>query len=147
MAGIRYSFELKDQDLQELFKRLELVGRSRQAMRDAANLVRHQAMLAFEEEESPGGEKWEPSQRAESEGGQTLSDTGMLKGSIDTQVFPDHAVVGSNLVYAAIHQLGGAAGRGHSVNLPARPFLPDEESIDRDKIVDIFISNIQRVLE
>lgn len=26
--------------------------------------------------------------------------------------------------YAAIHQFGGKAGRGHSVTIPARPFLP-----------------------
>ena len=35
----------------------------------------------------------------------------------------DSAVIGSNLEYAAIHQLGGQAGRNKSVEIPARPYL------------------------
>ena len=31
--------------------------------------------------------------------------------------------IGSNLEYAAIHQLGGQAGRNKSVEIPARPYL------------------------
>ena len=31
--------------------------------------------------------------------------------------------VGTNLVYAAIHQFGGPAGRGHKSRIPARPYL------------------------
>ena len=30
----------------------------------------------------------------------------------------------STPVYAAIHQFGGQAGRGHKVKIPARPFMP-----------------------
>jgi len=32
-------------------------------------------------------------------------------------------MVGTNVVYAAIHQFGGKAGRGRKVTIPARPFL------------------------
>ena len=32
-------------------------------------------------------------------------------------------VIGSNLAYARIHELGGQTGRNHSVKLPARPYL------------------------
>ena len=35
----------------------------------------------------------------------------------------DSAVIGSNLEYAAIHQLGGQAGRNKAVEIPARPYL------------------------
>ena len=35
----------------------------------------------------------------------------------------DSAVIGSNLDYAAIHQLGGQAGKGHKTEIPARPYL------------------------
>ena len=35
----------------------------------------------------------------------------------------DSAVIGSNLEYAAIHQLGGQAGKNKSVEIPARPYL------------------------
>ena len=35
----------------------------------------------------------------------------------------DSAVIGSNLEYAAIHQLGGQAGKNKSVVIPQRPYL------------------------
>jgi len=37
-----------------------------------------------------------------------------------------HASLGSDVVYAAIHQLGGKAGRNHAIPIPARPYLPLE---------------------
>lgn len=77
----------------------------------------------FEDEAGPDGAGWEPSARARTDGGTTLRDTGRLYQSL-TYVVHQHAVeVGTNTLYAAIHQLGGDAGRGHSVHLPARPFL------------------------
>jgi phage virion morphogenesis protein len=49
--------------------------------------------------------------------------TGRLKASIGWKVLGDTIAVGTNLVYAAIHQFGGRAGRGMKVRIPARPFL------------------------
>ena len=45
------------------------------------------------------------------EGGKILQDTGRLAASITGESGPDYAQVGSNLVYAAIHQLGGKTRR------------------------------------
>jgi phage virion morphogenesis protein len=53
-----------------------------------------------------------------------LQDSGQLAGEISTDYGRDFAVVGSNKEYAAIHQLGGQAGRGKKVTIPARPYLP-----------------------
>lgn len=58
------------------------------------------------------------------EGGMILQDTGQLAASIFTSHDSMSATIGSNKVYAAIHQLGGKTGRGHKVTMPARPFLP-----------------------
>ena len=55
--------------------------------------------------------------------GQILQVEGKLAASINTQYDNDSAVIGSNLEYAAIHQLGGQAGRNKSVEIPARPYL------------------------
>nr|DAK09406.1 MAG TPA: virion morphogenesis protein [Caudoviricetes sp.] len=55
--------------------------------------------------------------------GQILQVSGQLASSISTYYDNDSAVIGSNLVYAAIHQLGGQAGRNKSVEIPARPYL------------------------
>ena len=55
--------------------------------------------------------------------GQILQVEGKLATSINTFYDDDSAVIGSNLDYAAIHQLGGQAGRNKSVSIPARPYL------------------------
>ena len=68
----------------------------------------------FESERAPDGTPWLKSARAVAEGGQTLTDSGRLRRSI-AHVVTDggRAVeVGSNVVYAAIHQFGGLAGKG-----------------------------------
>ena len=36
--------------------------------------------------------------------------------------------IGNSMIYAAIQQFGGQAGRGRKVTIPARPFLPITES-------------------
>lgn len=55
--------------------------------------------------------------------GQILQVEGKLAASVNTFYDNDSAVIGSNLDYAAIHQLGGQAGRNKSVSIPARPYL------------------------
>ena len=55
--------------------------------------------------------------------GQILQVEGKLAASVNTQYDDDSAVIGSNLEYAAIHQLGGQAGKNKKVEIPARPYL------------------------
>ena len=55
--------------------------------------------------------------------GQILQVSGQLASSISTQYDDKSAVIGSNLDYAAIHQLGGQAGKNKKVEIPARPYL------------------------
>lgn len=83
----------------------------------------------FTKGEDPEGNRWEPSGRAWMEGaddggfGKTLVDTGALRNSIDSIATPNSVMVGTNKEYARIHQLGGKAGRGRKVNIPARPYI------------------------
>ena len=61
--------------------------------------------------------------------GMILQISGQLASSVNTYYDDDSAVIGSNLEYAAIHQLGGQAGKNKSVEIPARPYLqltPDD---------------------
>lgn len=74
--------------------------------------------------------------------GQILQVTGQLASSISTQYDDDSAVIGSNLPYAAIHQLGGQAGRNKSVEIPARPYL----SLTNDDYDEI-LHNIENYLK
>ena len=55
--------------------------------------------------------------------GQILQVSGQLASSISTQYDDESAIIGSNLNYAAIHQLGGQAGKNKKVEIPARPYL------------------------
>ena len=96
------------------------------------------------ESEGWGGQRWKQSRRAADEGGKTLQKSGQLAASLTTQV-------GSNKKYAAIHHLGGQAGRGHKTNLPARPYLPingnNQPQPDAERrILDIAIAALKKGL-
>lgn len=56
-------------------------------------------------------------------GFKTLVRSARLKNSISYRLISNGIEVGTNVVYAAIHQYGGKAGRGRSVTIPARPYL------------------------
>ncbi len=94
----------------------------------------------FDAEKDPEGNRWTPSGRATEEGGKTLNRTARLRDSIDYAATSDKVMVGSNVEYARIHQLGGTIlpkkakrlifkGRGgktvsaKQVTIPARPYL------------------------
>lgn len=128
-------------------------GLDRCLMQAARGLAEHQAILAdigealvsstiqhFVEGKGPDGEDWKPSERSERDGGKPLSDSGRLRQSIEYATAPDSVMVGTNVIYARIHQLGGEIRpkkkkalkvRGRpvgKVTMPARPYLyMDEE--------------------
>lgn len=66
-----------------------------------------QTMDRFDEQKGPDGESWPVSIRVSQGGGETLSDSGILKGSIHSSADSESVAVGTNLIYAAIHQFGG----------------------------------------
>lgn len=49
--------------------------------------------------------------------------SGRLKNSITQAISGNALTIGTNLIYARIHQFGGKAGRGHRATIPARPYL------------------------
>lgn len=63
--------------------------------------------------------------------------SGQLASSVNTYYDNDSAVIGSNLEYAAIHHLGGQAGRNKKVTVPARPYLMLTED-DLKEIINYF---------
>lgn len=60
----------------------------------------------FRDEEAPDGSKWQPSQRAANAGGKTLTHRGHLRDSMTHRAQAEGVEVGTNRVYAAIHQFG-----------------------------------------
>lgn len=95
----------------------------------------------FDRETGPDDKKWEPSLRARQGSGKTLTDTTQLKSSITSRASSRSVEVGTNKIYAGIHQFGGTiraknaeflafglpGGLGlrrvKEVEIPARPFL------------------------
>jgi phage virion morphogenesis protein len=106
----------------------------------------------FFEQAGPDGTKWPASIRAKLTGGSTLIDTTNLEGSITHIPHRDSVEVGTNVVYAAIHQFGGTirakTAKGlrfkigndfvvrKSVTIPARPFL-GIDAADAEEITQI----------
>lgn len=148
---IELQVDFSDREIQDLMRKLRHLPDNgfHGALRSIGEAVKAMTVDAFEEGRSPGGKPWRPSFRAESEGGQTLVDTGILKNSIAVSLGLDHVVVGTNVVYAAIHQLGGKTGRGRRFTMPARPYLPDAENPPPalvDEAEKILLRSIERAL-
>ncbi|EHC4966814.1 phage virion morphogenesis protein [Escherichia coli] len=112
------SITINDKSLRRSLRALDLAATDMEpAMRKIAGTLLAETQFNFLDEGRPG---WMPSLAAE----ETLQDTGRLMGSVSTDHDDRQAVVGTNVVYGAIHQFGGKTGRNESVELPARPFLP-----------------------
>jgi phage virion morphogenesis protein len=62
---------------------------------------------------------------------------GGLASSITSHYDENSAVVGTNKVYAAIHQFGGKAGRGKNVEIPTRPYLKLGDSENTEILTEV----------
>lgn len=113
-------------------KLLELAKRGenlRPLMKNIAGIFASSTEDNFREEGRP--DKWteladitkENRKKKDKWPGQILQVEGQLASSVNTQYDDNSAVIGSNLDYAAIHQLGGKAGSNKKVTIPARPYL------------------------
>lgn len=134
-----------DIDDAELLSRLQALADriedNRPLMKELAGILLDAAEENFEQEGRPKWPDLAESTKAERAAkglwpGSILQRSGGrgLAGSIQTDTGMDYAVVGSNLRYAAIQQLGGKAGRGRKVTIPARPFLGVNDD-DRKEIL------------
>jgi phage virion morphogenesis protein len=125
MAGVSLSVELRGLPaVQGVFNQLVLaMGDLGRPMDDIGSMLVASTIDRFEKGVGPDGRPWAVSERARTEGGRTLVDSARLRSSVTHLASPRQVAVGTNTVYARIHQEGGRAGRRHAVNLPARPFL------------------------
>jgi phage virion morphogenesis protein len=107
MAGVGMRLEGQDAALQQLGGMIARAQHPRGMFeRIGASLVTS-TQRRFETGTAPDGSPWPPSLRALAGGGKTLIDTARMMQS-QTFVATDAAVeVGTNVIYAAIHQFGG----------------------------------------
>lgn len=109
----------------------------RPLMRNIAGIMADSVEENFEQQGRP---KWEGLKKSTIEQrvkrgywpGKILQMRGELAASITSYYDENSAIIGTNKVYAAIHQFGGKAGRNKKVEIPARPYLKlgDEENAE-----------------
>lgn len=149
MSGVSLSRNLSElAGIAGRFDELERAGTATAPlMRDISLGLVLSTQRRFELEQSPEGKKWKPFSpvtlymRAGGRKGFTKSGkvrkaaerkmnsakllrrTGRLFQSITAQHSATVAMAGTNVIYAAIHNFGGPAGRGKKVEIPARPYF------------------------
>ena len=144
MAGTSVSFGMDMTSMRRGIRRAASRIRDvRIAGEEIGEMLVSSTVERFDRGEGPDGTSWEPSRRAQAEGGKTLVDRGTLRGSISYEASPQAVVVGSNLVYARPHQDGGKVGRGLAVTLPARPYLGISDE-DGEEAAAILLDHIRK---
>ena len=155
MSGSSLTYTIDDKQLQKTFKALGRVAKNTKPLMNAIGTAliegTHQR---FERGIGPDGAAWaplNPGYAASKRGPGILRESGMrggLMASITRKASKDSVEVGTNKVYAAIHQFGGtitsksggylsfAIGgsfvRVRSVTIPARPFIGISEEDTRN---------------
>lgn len=157
MSGASFTFRVTGSDeIERQMAAIAAGGEDLTEFNQAFGLILESNTIdRFDRETAPDGSAWEPSIRAKVEGGKTLTDTARLKGSLTSEGDAREIRVGSNVRYAAPHQLGAtirakAAARlffklpgglglrtAEEVVLPARPFLGIGPE-DRDDGAELF---------
>ena len=105
------------------------------AMKGIGQVLVTETDLAFRAQADPWGNAWAKlsevtlQRRRKGKGtgsNKILRDTGRLANSINYRADATSVSVGTNVVYAAMHQFGGTKSQWPHLwgNIPARPFLP-----------------------
>jgi phage virion morphogenesis protein len=145
--AIVIQIDVDDSKVQAMLQRLIAFGsHPRKAMEDIATYGESSTRQRFADQAGPDGAAWLPSQRVQEKGGKTLIKDRHLLDSIVSSAGDNGAEWGSNLIYAAIHQFGGQAGRGRKVEIPPRPYL-GINSEDEENILDIINGHLASAVD
>ena len=131
---VKIFIEYDDAAVRDALERLMRAGSDLSpVMREIAGHLEDSAAESFELESAPDGTPWAPLAEATKQDrrrrgyrdGPILERAGDLIASITSDSDATSAVAGTNLVFAARHQLGfeGPDSLGRNINTPARPFL------------------------
>lgn len=161
--SVLYQITVDDRQINAALNRLLALGQNpSEVMRDIASYGENSTRDRFKTGTGPDGNAWQPSRRVQERGGKTLVDSNRLLSSITSQSGADFAEWGTNVIYAAIHQVGGeiraktarglffkvadgTARRVKKVTIPARPYLGINAD-DEAHIVDIINQHLQEAV-
>lgn len=165
MASISITADVVDRGVGRAFSRLVgVMGNTTPVMAAIGTGVVGSTHRRFVSQTAPGGEKWaplHPDYKATKRNTRILTESTHLRESINARPSRDEVRVGTNVVYAGVHQFGAtikpktsshlvfrlASGMAFakSVTIPARPFLGLDDA-DEEMIADIVFRALDREL-
>lgn len=116
-AAIRVTSTGGQEIERQLAKLGEAFGDLSDLMADLGMILESSTLDRFDTESAPDGSKWTPSIRARQGGGKTLTDSSQLRSSIHSIPSAKSVEVGTNKVYAGVHQ------HGATIRAKNAPFL------------------------
>ena len=162
MAGVSVDVQIQSEELRRALALAS--GAPQRALAPIGMAVVKGARRRIRNGQTPDGAPFAPllpAYAAGKRGPRILRASGRLMGSISSRVGADQVEVGTNLVYARVHQLGATitpkkAGRlvfrlggrlvkAKRVTIPARPYLGLDPEDER-KILDVLELTILRAL-
>ncbi|MDL2401260.1 phage virion morphogenesis protein [Rhizobium mayense] len=163
MAGASISFTITDRAVLRGFDQLgRLMTNTRPVMAAIGTELVASTVMRFVTQTDPTGGHWialNPEYAAGKRNARILTERGRLRDSINSRPSNHEVRIGTNLVYAAIHQFGGVirpvkakhlffrmGGNlvvANRVTLPARPYLGISKD-DQTSIAEIVFSFIDR---
>lgn len=146
MAGVKVAITVQDDGFREVLTRLiERTYNLQPAFEEIGSALLATTQQRFEAEAGPDGTAWPAHSAATAfkrgSNAKKLRDRGHLYASLTYAASRLKSEVGTNRVYARIHQLGGKAGRGRKVTIPARPYLGVGDA-DRRMIGEILTDHL-----
>lgn len=151
MAGVLLQLTLQGMDeARAALARLSALDLENTAFAIGQLLENSTRMRIAEQKRAPNGSAWAPWSEAHAETRQPrhslLVEDNNLVESVQNYTTGTEVRVGSPLVYAAIHQLGGQAGRGLRATIPARPYLGLSDE-DGAAIRLLVLDDVERALQ
>ena len=127
MSGIALKLTIKGDAKEKLAELIGKLDNQQQFFAAASEIMLDQTQARFKEQRGPDGTAWKPLAPATvaSRGSSSpiLEVSGALRNVHAAPTSDTAKVETSPLVYAAIQNEGGKAGRGNSVTIPARPYF------------------------
>ncbi|SOC83112.1 phage virion morphogenesis (putative tail completion) protein [Ensifer adhaerens] len=165
MSGVSISVTVVDAQVRRGFDQLAVhMGNTQPVMAAIGTAVVSSTHMRFVTQTDPDGMAWRAlntEYAKDKRNTRILTESGRLRDSISDRAGRDEVTIGTNLIYAAIHQLGGTIVPvrathlvfrigGHlvqvlSVTLPARPFLGISEQ-DEAEIAEIVFAFVDRYI-
>ena len=142
MAGASITVDGSERALRQVSEAYEKIANPYEMFQELGVAMAERVIERFDDSVDPEGNPWPVSLRVMTSqgGGKTLVDKALLRNSITSNATEHDVEIGTNVIYAAIHQFGGTIrpksakalafnipGIGfvqtQAVNIPARPFL------------------------